>query len=485
MLTDIKNHWLFISLATVFMAVEMFFIIQGFYWFALFPLILVLFGVYLISWDKVFFLIVALTPFSFSLRDFDLQLGVILPTEPLLFGLLLLFLLKLLAGERYDQRIFKHPISISVSLVLLCLIVSSIFSVRPLVSVKYLVAQFWFIVPAFFMAAVVFKNIKNLYRFVWLFLLPLCVTIIIITFQHAAHGFDRQVGVWITYPFFNDHTLYGAVIAMFVPVTIWFIFDRAHAKYQRVLSFICLLILLMGLYFSFSRAAWLSVFLSGFIFLILFFRISPRMLFIGSVLTVFLAIASYQSIIKLMEENEQESSENFTEHVQSMTNITSDASNMERINRWKAALKMYPKYPIMGWGPGTYQFEYAPYQKSWDLTIISTNAGDGGNAHSEYISRLVESGIIAAIAFVLLLVFTVLTSLKLYKRTLDSRLRYFSLSIFLGLISYFAHAGLNNFLDTDKISMPFWGFLAMLVVIDLYHSGDKTEKLNKYKKKSL
>jgi len=27
---------------------------------------------------------------------------------------------------------------------------------------------------------------------------------------------------------------------------------------------------------------------------------------------------------------------------------------------------------------------------------------------------------------------------------------------------------MNNFLDTDKASAPFWGFIAVLVVLDIY-----------------
>jgi len=41
------------------------------------------------------------------------------------------------------------------------------------------------------------------------------------------------------------------------------------------------------------------------------------------------------------------------------------------------------------------------------------------------------------------------------------------MSIYLGLMTYFIHGVLNNYLDTDKASAPFWGFLAILVVIDL------------------
>ena len=41
------------------------------------------------------------------------------------------------------------------------------------------------------------------------------------------------------------------------------------------------------------------------------------------------------------------------------------------------------------------------------------------------------------------------------------------MGLFLGLITYFVHGVLNNYLDTDKASAPFWGFLALLVVLDL------------------
>jgi hypothetical protein len=35
------------------------------------------------------------------------------------------------------------------------------------------------------------------------------------------------------------------------------------------------------------------------------------------------------------------------------------------------------------------------------------------------------------------------------------------------LITYFVHGALNNFLDTDKASVPFWGFAAFIIAADL------------------
>ena len=44
-----------------------------------------------------------------------------------------------------------------------------------------------------------------------------------------------------------------------------------------------------------------------------------------------------------------------------------------------------------------------------------------------------------------------------------------ALAVLVGLVSYYLHGMLNNFLDTDKISALFWGFTAMLVAMDVYH----------------
>ena len=57
-------------------------------------------------------------------------------------------------------------------------------------------------------------------------------------------------------------------------------------------------------------------------------------------------------------------------------------------------IRMFKDRPLLGHGPGTYMFLYAPYQKPSEKTIISTNAGNRGNAHSEYLGPMAESGIL-------------------------------------------------------------------------------------------
>jgi hypothetical protein len=48
-----------------------------------------------------------------------------------------------------------------------------------------------------------------------------------------------------------------------------------------------------------------------------------------------------------------------------------------------------------------------------------------------------------------------------------------TLSLMLALLTYFIHGIMNNFLDTDKASVPVWGFMAAIVALDLYGSGKK------------
>jgi O-antigen ligase len=168
-----------------------------------------------------------------------------------------------------------------------------------------------------------------------------------------------------------------------------------------------------------------------------------------------------------LEQNSEESSANMMTHISSMSNISSDASNLERINRWSCAVRMFADKPVVGYGPGTYMFKYARYQLSKDRTIISTNSADGGNAHSEYLGPMAESGVLGLATYLLIIILVIYTAVNTYTRLTDYRLRSIVLAALVGLVTYYIHGFLNNFLDTDKISVPFWGFTAMIVAIDI------------------
>jgi len=63
------------------------------------------------------------------------------------------------------------------------------------------------------------------------------------------------------------------------------------------------------------------------------------------------------------------------------------------------------------------------------------------------------------------------TGYRLFYTIKDKNTKILVGSIVLALATYFIHGFLNNFLDTDKLAIPFWGCIAALVCIDVYHKN--------------
>lgn len=467
MLEKTKTTWVYL-VSALFIALNSYFMVRDLYWAMTIPVVLIILYFYFFRLDIILLLITLVTPFAINMTDSEFGIGISIPGEPMMLGVLIIFIIKLLYENNYDKNILKHPITIIVFINLAWMFITSLTSHIPLVSFKHLAARLWFVIPFYFAGILFFRKMRNIRLFVWFYAVPLMGVIFYTTYNHAIWGFDEQAGHWVMEPFYNDHTAYGAVLSMFIPVFAGFTFSSSYSKTTRLFSLFVFAVLITGLVLSFSRAAWISLAFA----IIIYFIILLKIKFKWIVLTLAIFFGTFflfqNEIWDRLEKNKQGSSANFIEHVQSISNISTDDSNLERINRWQSAIRMFEERPVFGFGPGTYQFEYAPYQRSDEKTLISTNFGDKGNAHSEYIGPLAESGLIGMLSVLGIVIFTVLTGLRVYKMAGNKEIKMVSLAILLGLIAYFFHGTMNNFLDTDKASVPVWGFIAILVALDLY-----------------
>jgi len=423
------------------------------------------------AFDKLLYLIVCFTPISIPLSEImpGLPINMFLPTEPLLFGILLIFIMKLFASGKFDRDILIHPVSLAIFFSLFWLLITSTTSTMPIVSFKFLLSRIWFIVGFYLLTALLFKTSKNIEKYIWLYTLPLLFVIFYTTNRHLGYGlWDKQAANFVPTPFYNDHTSYGASIAMYLPFLFGFSFTKIYSSRVKTFARIVLGILLMGFILSYARAAWLSMMAALVVWIIMRLKIRFKPIFLTFLITLSLILVFQNQILMYLERNTTESSTDLATHISSMSNISSDASNLERINRWSCAIRMFEDKPVFGWGPGTYMFNYAPYQLTADRTIISTNSANGGNAHSEYLGPMAESGFMGLVTFILLISVVIYTAVHAYSRTSDKRLKTIVMSALLGLITYYMHGTMNNFLDTDKLSVPFWGFTAIIVAIDIY-----------------
>ncbi len=481
----VKHRGLLAALATtlLFIAAEG----AVFYWkggfeVALVPLALLVVWLFVVRFETALLLMALLTPFAINVA-LTPGMELSMPVEPMMILFTFMFFFRVLVAHNYDRRLLRHPVSLLLLASLAWMLVTSCTSRLPWVSFKYLLARLWFVVPFYFAAAQVFSHRTRIRQFFWAYAIGLGVVILIATSKTLGNFSDLYTLHRVMKPFYNDHTAYGCAIALMLPAAVYFLGERLQlrSKEQRPskvsllpLSLLLVALLCVGLFFSYCRAAWISV--MGAIGVYVLIRMGMKVRWMVALFALLVgAFFMYQSdLLYRMGKNHQDSSYDLADQVKSISNISTDASNLERLNRWASAMRIWQEDPVLGCGPGTYQFVYGSYQKSYQLSTISTNAGDLGNAHSEYIGPMTEQGLPGVLLVAALFLCTFSTGVRVYRTANDPEVRRMALAFTLSLLTYYIHGVFNNFLDTDKLSVPFWAFTAAVVALDVYSEKKDT-----------
>lgn len=433
------------------------------------PLFFLLIPLILKKPDILFFVLAFITPLSINPADVEWShLSLSLPSEPLGVILVLFFFLLLTTSDKVDVNFLKHPISVLIYCFFGWWIITSFTSVHKMVSIKFIIAKLWFIVPCYFLAGVFFKEAPAIRKYLYLFVFGMFLVSVFNIVHLSSYGFEDKPSQWTMQPFFKDHTIFGALLALVIPLSVGLVkWYKGNFLQQGFLIFI-FLVLVTGLLLTFSRAAWVSIVPALLLFLIFLFKIKFKWVLAGVAVGIYYLISNLDPILMEMERNKVAGSDDIVQNAESISNISSDPSNLERINRWASAIEMWKEKPVLGFGPGTYMFEYAPYQLSGNFTSISTNFGDVGNAHSEYLGPLAETGLIGMLLFLGLFLGVFIIGFRAYFYSETSKEdRFILCTVLCALVTYFSHGFLNNFLDTDKANNIFWPLIAIVVVIDL------------------
>jgi len=463
-----QNSWPLLG-SILFIALSMYFVGQDNLFVLAIPFVLMAIYSAVFHTQFTFMLLFVLTPLSINIEEYTDSFGLFIPTEPLLFGLMLLLLAQHLQKSVFPAYVWKHPIVWALGLYLGWVFFTSITSTHPAVSFKFLLARLWFIIPMILYGSRVFQNEKNIRVFLWLFTSGMVVVMLYTLITHASYQFGEKESHWVMWPFFKDHTIYGAIVAFLVPLLFGLYFSKKHPPLVQAVLLAFMVINLIALYFSYTRAAWLSIFAAIFVWVLIRLRIKFSIL-AGTAVVIGVAVFfSWDGIQQDLSKNKSEhTTEDFGKRLESATNVTTDASNLERINRWSCAIAMFQERPVFGFGPGTYAFEYARFQDPENLTIISTNFGNMGNAHSEYLGPLAEMGLMGLICMLLIIATIFYKGITLYLQwpAEQRELRIIILSMNLALVTYFVHGVLNNYLDTDKAAIPIWGICACFIALE-------------------
>ena len=345
-LLNTRGFYLFTGL---FLLANLFLISRDEYILCVLPIALLLVYTAFFHFDKIFYLIIVFTPLSINIEEFvGGDIGLFLPTEPLLFGMLILIIYNQMRKNQFETEFIKHPITIIFILQLIWIFITCITSELPLVSFKFLLTKLWFIVPIYFYGYVFFKKEGRIKWFAWLFIGSMSVVALYTLTNHAIYGFDEETGHWVMWPFFKDHTSYGAILALVYPILFGLFY--IHRKQPITRAIIVGLILMLGfaIIMSYTRAAWASLVGALVVYLLIRFKIKFRYLAIAGLAAGIYVAASWTDIMHNLEKNRSEhATEDMNERLESMTNVTTDASNLERLNRWGSAIRMWQERPIV------------------------------------------------------------------------------------------------------------------------------------------
>ncbi len=404
---------------------------------------------------------------------FDLPggLAIDLPTEPLMWLLLVLVLLKGLRGTLGELHWLRHPITYLIAAQLLWAAWATFFSVEPLHSVKYLLAKGWYLAAFGIAAGLVIRRPADVRLLVWAFMPSLLFTIGWSTLRHLSKGLTLGSIGWAIQPFYLNHVIYAIVVAQFLPYALVGarLTGRGFAGWGRVGWWVAVGVLLTGIVLAYTRATWLAVVVMAAYYGVLRLRlVRPALLLTALLIALGVTwLVRDQNFLRFQPDYESTvwNGHDLKKHLASTVEL-SDASEMERVYRWVAAARMVAEQPWLGSGPSTFHPEYKKYTDKRFRTYVSDNP-EQSTAHNYFLLQLAEQGIPGFVLFVVLIWWALVLPQDLYHRTRDPRLRAIVLAAALSLVSIICHLTLNEVVEVDKIGSFF--FLGLLLLIRADH----------------
>src|SRR5690606_10585832 len=130
----------------------------------------------------------------------------------------------------------------------------------------------------------------------WLYATGMTIVMVYTVINHAGYAFGEKESHWVMFPFFKDHTIYGAMVAFLVPLLFGLYFSKKHVPLVQAILFAMIAINFIALYFSYTRAAWLSIVATLGVWLVIKLRIKFSILAGTAIIFGLVAYFSWTSI---------------------------------------------------------------------------------------------------------------------------------------------------------------------------------------------
>ena len=268
---------------------------------------------------------------------------------------------------------------------------------------------------------------------------------------------NRQVVLASTYsfgafrPFFREHGTYSAYMGMLLPPALLYAMERSGR--ERLLYGLSALLIGAGVVLSFARAGWLAILVVVPIATIAWSlrHRGARRLSIPLIVTGLLVALVAMSGIGFQ----------VSKHAQTAVS-TENFSNLERFNRWTAALAIARDHPLTGVGFGAYLDAYRAYRKKF---IVTEQAYVRMGTHSEPLKLLSEMGVPGLLAGIWFLGSVVWLGWRAFWKLPSREERLLALATLAGFATYLVNGLFNSYLVEDKVTIPFWSAIGVIAAL--------------------
>ena len=459
----------FISIALIcFLSAIVF---ESYVFFAL-PFVLIFGYILILDYKLIYLLLFMCIPFSIEYYS-PAGIGLDIPTE------LLMLLLTGIGFVVFAQNIknisidyIKHPICYLIILHVCWIFISSITSTNQLISFKFFLAKIWYVVPFYFLSLHLLHKNKDIYKLLKLVSISLTIAILFVMIKHYKLGLSFITINKAVSPIFRNHVNYAALIAVFAPF-VWVLYQKTKNKIYLAL----LILSVIAVYFSYTRAAYVTMLLLPIIYYAIKFRFLKLGIWVGIISIPFIAFffTKGNNYLNYAPEFEKTIMNYEFDDLLSATYKMEDLSTMERVYRWVAGGRMISDKPLMGFGPSTFYTNYKGYVITDFQTYVSDNPEKSG-IHNYYLMTIVEQGILGFLIFLSLVVITLLIGNRIYFQTNNKNDKQIIMGTILSLISMLAILLINDLLEADKIGPFFFLCLALLTHYDLKLKNQLKEK---------
>jgi O-antigen ligase len=426
------------------------------------------------SITPVWYLLVTLLALSFEYNITD-YLGLDVPDELLMLLLSFAFLgLCITKSITIPHFYSRHIISTVLAVSLFWTLITVSFSGNLVVSLKYLAAKIWYIIPFVILPWFILKTKKDISIFITCLIVPIVCTCFYTMFRHAQLGFLFDNINTAVAPFYRNHVSYSAMLVCSIPILFGIYKLTTIVKIKKYLLGL-LLFTLAALFFSYSRGAWLALVIGA----VVYVCIPKKIVSLAFLMSLFVLIIGISWLAKENRYLNYHSNykktiyhANFNDHIQA-TFAGTDMSNAERFNRWIAGIRMCKEHPLVGFGPNTFYDNYKPYIVSYFKTWVSSNK-EKSTVHNYFLLVLIEQGIPGLFLFVLL-VYTSFRRVE-YLYAILSNVFYKTAIRIIGVVLAMIVTLnlLSDLIESDKIGSLFYLCLGLIIVIEV-----KAETKNK------